>query len=377
MLAMKKLLDNGAAWNRLRRGSIGLVERSTIYIFFFSDRSLSSAGFRNTVKVKFIREGQEPEGMKHSLRITLLLVGLFLVTQLVGLATLSKYLNVTTVMDEGQIQTVVEYDATVIGDPIQVEHKSLSGFYILLGVLLGTGLIFLLIRFKAGALWKYWFLLSVVITLAVAFGVYVNAWIAGILAAVLAWWKVYRPNVVVHNLTEIFIYTGIAVIFVPIFTVTSVFILLVLISLYDMFAVWKSKHMVKLAVFQAKSNMFAGLMIPYHDGHRSMGRPGRGQKKENKDALVKAPGKEERTAILGGGDIAFPLLFAGVAMADIIHLHNLAKPVALALSSVIPVTTTLALFGLLYAAKKDRFYPAMPFISIGCFVGYGILQLLI
>ena len=32
--------------------------------------------------------------------------------------------------------------------------------------------------------------------------------------------------------------------------------------------------------------------------------------------------------------------------------------------------TTLALALLLIYSKKDKFYPAMPFIAVGCFVGY-------
>ena len=42
----------------------------------------------------------------------------------------------------------------------------------------------------------------------------------------------------------------------------SASILLVLISLYDMYAVWKSRHMVAMAKFQSSSNLFAGISIP-------------------------------------------------------------------------------------------------------------------
>ena len=56
---------------------------------------------------------------------------------------------------------------------------------------------------------------------------------------------------------------AVAAIFAPVFSVLSVSILLVLISIYDAYAVWKSKHMITLAKSQAKANVFAGLMIPY------------------------------------------------------------------------------------------------------------------
>jgi len=34
------------------------------------------------------------------------------------------------------------------------------------------------------------------------------------------------------------------------------------------------------------------------------------------------------------------------------------------------------LFILLTKGEKNKFYPAMPFISAGCFVGYGITKIL-
>lgn len=310
--------------------------------------------------------------MKHTVSVTLILVLLFLATQLVGLATIGRYITLQSVLNEEtqQMETVVIYKETVIGEPIEVENKSYSGVYLLLGVLVGTALLFLLIKFHAGSLWKYWFLLSVFLTLAIAFGVYVSIPIAIAVAAALAAWKVYRPNVIVHNLTEVFIYTGIAIIFLPIFSLFSAVILLILISLYDMFAVWKSKHMIALAQFQTNSKIFAGLLLPYH-------LEGKGQATTSRRGKKKGKLVEERTAILGGGDIAFPLLFSGVVMADLFQTTQLPKLAVFLTTSIIPAVCTISLFLLLYYAKKDKFYPAMPFLSLGCLVGYGIVSVLV
>lgn len=310
--------------------------------------------------------------MKHTATVTLLLVLLFLITQLVGLATINRYITLESVLNEQtqQMETIVVYEETVIGEPIEVENKSYSGVYILLGVLIGTALLFLLIRFRAGSLWKYWFLLSVFLTLAIAFGVYLSTPLALMLSALFAAWKVYRPNVIIHNLTEVFIYTGIAIIFIPIFSLFSAFVLLILISLYDMFAVWKSKHMITLAKFQTSSKIFAGLLLPYHVG-------GKGQPTKIAKGVKRGKVVEERTAILGGGDIAFPLLFSGVVMTNLLHTLAISKFAAFFIASIIPVVCAISLFLLLYYAKKDRFYPAMPFLSLGCVVGYGIVSLLV
>ena len=75
---------------------------------------------------------------------------------------------------------------------------------------------------------------------------------------------------------------------------------------------------------------------------------------------------EVKTAILGGGDIGFPLLFAGVVM----------KTVGFTKVLIIPVVVSISLFILLYFAEKNKFYPAMPFLSAGCFLGYGLVTLI-
>ena len=314
--------------------------------------------------------------MKHSLKITLILLALFLVTQLVGLVTVNKHIQVS--VDEESGLTIIAHPPTFAGESYEPENKSASFLYIVLGVLIGTALLFLLIKFKIGRVWKYWFLLAVFITLAVSFGVYINYTQAAILAGLLALWKVYKPNPIIHNLTEIFVYTGLAVLFLPLLNLTAVVILLLVISVYDMIAVWKSKHMVKLAQFQTQERLFAGLFLPYQQDKVSTRvtsmKKGtivkkKGKKKKGKLYVV----KEHKSAILGGGDIAFPLLFSSVVMEYLIIDAGFTKAYALGLTGITSITTALALGMLLMKAEKDKFYPAMPFVSAGCFIGLAII----
>ena len=128
--------------------------------------------------------------------------------------------------------------------------ESWSWAYITIGILLGTGLLLMLIKFKLVSFWKFWFFLAVVMCLTVAFASFMSGWMAFLLSLILAYLKIVKPNTYVHNITELFMYAGLAIIFVPILNKTSVIILLILISVYDMYAVWKSKHMIKLANFQ-------------------------------------------------------------------------------------------------------------------------------
>lgn len=261
--------------------------------------------------------------MKHTWQITLILIGLFIVSQIVGLFVVNSYLDKPDL-------------------PLGIERpdieENISYIPVLIAILFATGIALLLIKFNAVKIWKIWFFIGVVVTLTITFGSFIPEVIALILGLGFAFFKIFRTNVIVHNFTEIFIYPGIAAIFVPIFNLMSIFILLVVISVYDIIAVWKTKHMVKMAEFQSETKIFAGLLIPY----------------------------KKTRAVLGGGDIGFPLMFAGVVMKTSNMLNGV----------IVSLFAALGLFLLFYMAKKEKFYPAMPFVTAGCVIGYLITLLL-
>jgi presenilin-like A22 family membrane protease len=304
--------------------------------------------------------------MKHTLKVTLILVMIFFLAQIAGLVVTGQYMSVERDKATGEVVNVTYGELPIGMERPEVEESS-SFIYILIAVLVGTGIVLLLIKFKGYRLWKFWFFFAVSLCLIVAFSAFASNIILKILAILLAvglaLWKTWRPNVYIHNLTEIFIYGGLAAIFVPIMNVWAAVLMLILISIYDMIAVWQSKHMVKMAKFQTQSNVFAGLSIPYK---LPFLKPKKAEKKSDKKVSGKMVKVEGRNAILGGGDIGFPLLFAGVLMKQAGFLKVL----------IVPAMATVALFLLLYFAKKDRFYPAMPFISAGCFVGWGVLWII-
>jgi presenilin-like A22 family membrane protease len=263
--------------------------------------------------------------MKHNLNIIVLLIGLFLMAQLIGLVIVNIY-------------TIEEQELPYGIEKPQVEKEEVSFIPLIIFILIATGLFLLLIRFKATRLWRFWFFISVVFCLLIAFGAFLNEIIALVLAVFFGSYKIFRPNIIVHNFTELFIYGGLAAIFVPILNVFSVSILFILIIIYDMVAVWKTKHMIKMAKFQGKLKIFTGLLIPYKKG----------------------------TAILGGGDIGFSLLFAGTVL----------KYGGFFNGFLVSLFAGLGLLFLLLIAKKKKFYPAMPFIGAGCFIGYLIGMLI-
>jgi presenilin-like A22 family membrane protease len=289
--------------------------------------------------------------MKHSWRTTLILVAFFLLAQVIGLVIINNYIDQPISKDTGQI--VMKPLPLNLERP-QIENKSAAYIPITLSILLGTGLILLLIRFKQTMVMRIWLLGVVWITLSSAFYSFFPHFSSIILALILAGWKMFKPNTIIHNFTELFIYGGLAAFLIDFINIKAAAIMLLVISLYDMIAVWHTKHMVHLAKFQSEHHLFAGLFIPSSR-----------IKTKGRNKMTTSIKKGVTAAVLGGGDIGFPLLFAGVILKDFGFLYAL----------VIALTASIALTLLLVYSKKDKFYPAMPFLSAGCILGYLSLTL--
>ncbi len=338
--------------------------------------------------------------MKHNWTVTLMLVTLFILSQVAGLWLLNRE-SVVGVNPETNLTAVMFNDTAVGARPETTGSGSL--IYILIAIAIGTGLVLLIVKFGRTNLWRSWFFLAVWMALCVSLGALIkfNLWLeydlAIALALILTAWKIFKPNIYVHNLTEVLMYAGIGLIIVPLFDVTWAVVLLLIISVYDMYAVWKSKHMVKMAEFQTQSKVFAGLMIPYTQNEKTkkvqifstVDKTSRNSNTPDVKHIslpkIRGGKTSPKNAILGGGDIAFPLIFIGSVMNGIILKLSLENPsmtlnvikgIAFLQSSIIIFTATIALTLLFVFAKKGKFYPAMPFLTAGCLVGWGIVLLL-
>jgi|TARA_B100002003_G_scaffold251425_1_gene294910 presenilin-like A22 family membrane protease len=311
--------------------------------------------------------------MKHSLRVTIWLLVFFFISQIVGLLIVSSYVSVeeVEVIDPVTNEILLVNGTVAQALPHQMERpefESSSGFiiYLVMAILIATIMFLFLVKLKTVLLWKAWFFFAVFLCLTVGFAAFINQLLATILGLLFAAWKVFKPNILVHNFTEMFVYGGLAAILVPIKSVTpyTIIVLLLIVSVYDAYSVWKSKHMIKMAKFQANSKVFAGLLVPY---------------KEKKSSKKKAKGKVHfkgvQTAILGGGDVAFPLLFSGAILKSLLMTGPFG--IVFLKTMIIPVFVSIALAFLFLRGREDRFYPALPFLTAGCLVGYGVLLLVI
>jgi len=198
--------------------------------------------------------------MKHSAKVTAILIIVFFITQLIGIAVVSYY-NIP--------QNILPYG---MEPPNEIRPKPFDlPFQILLSFLIAISLFFILTQIKAEGFIRFWFFAVTILALSISMNVFfssVNIFYSSILALVVAlpfaFVKIYKRNILVHNLTELLIYPGIAAVFVPILNILGIIILLLAISLYDIWAVWYSEFMQKMANYQINNlKFFTGFFIPY------------------------------------------------------------------------------------------------------------------
>ncbi len=288
--------------------------------------------------------------MKHNVKITLVILAMFLVTQFIGLYVVNHYSNPGNPLPYGM-------------ETPQVENQNdfYTSFFpsIIIAFVFAIVIFIILTKFNFAFLMKLWFFAVVMIALGITLTSFFPnvpnfSLVALLFVFPLALIKTYKTNLLVHNFTELFIYPGIAAVFTPLLNFWTMIFILILISIYDMWAVWRSGIMQKMAKYQIKElKIFAGFFIPYLS-------------KNVRDKLKKLPKSKRKNqkvkaniAILGGGDVIFPIIAAGVML----------KTFGLVGALLTTLGALLGLSYLLFAAKKKKFYPAMPFITTGIFLG--------
>lgn len=316
--------------------------------------------------------------MKHSLKIVFILLGMFFITQLIGIAVINQYSPqvIETIDVEGNIINQTTYNLPYGMDPPEDISPTSTLISIVMAIAIAVVFILILMKYKAELFLRAWFLIVVTLALGITINAFIlkipySALISFLIALPIAILKLFKRNIIVHNITELLIYPGIAAIFVPLLNVWTVILLLILISIYDIYAVWHAGFMQKMAEYQIKKlRFFTGFFVPYlgkkeRDLIKQV-KQAKKEKREDKEDGLKNKKIKVNVAILGGGDVVFPIILAGVV------LNTLGLMQAL----IIAIGATLALAYLFYISKKGQFYPAMPFISAGCLLALGLVYLL-
>lgn len=179
--------------------------------------------------------------------------------------------------------------------------------------------------------------------------------IALILTAILIFCWLKKRIVLIHNLAIILGLSGITAFLGLSLGPETVIALLIILSLYDFVAVYKTKHMVKMAQEMMSARAILALIVP-----REL-------------ADLKTDLKEIRPGgnllIIGGGDMAFPLLLCISLLPQ-----GITGPLIVAAFALLGIFTSFYLF---ISQRVRRPIPALPPIALFSIIGFLVYRLFV
>jgi presenilin-like A22 family membrane protease len=242
----------------------------------------------------------------------------------------------------------------------KIEIPSLSFLEFIFYFLLATLFTFLIFRFLKekiikGKIYKILFLSVSFFSSLIFFESFLPEPIPLILVFLLIFWWIKNPIVLNQNLLIIFSLAGIGATLGLSLKPEAVILILIILSIYDFIAVYKTKHMVKIAADMIEAGTILGLVFPFEP---------RGFLKSTKEVRA----GEGRFLILGGGDVAFPLIFS-VSLLK----FGILKSFMVAIFSLLGLFANFLLF---IFQKERKAIPALPLIFLFSIIGYFVVSIL-
>lgn len=263
---------------------------------------------------------------------------LFLVTLLLG------------VFNAYRINQVIDFDFTKAGE--------INLLHLLIYFVVGTAILVALstsdFKRTRGVVFKTLFLLAV----GTGASLLLQFWFSGELAllvifTLLILWGVLQ-SVFIHDLLVVLGIAGAGSWLGLSFTPYLIILLLLAFSIYDFIAVYKTKHMVKMAKAMVKSNSIVGLIVP-----------ARVKDFTKKIGEVQPGGK---FLVVGGGDVIFPLILCVSFVPE-----SITKALLMVGFSLLGLAFSFWLF---VTQQTKKPIPALPPITAGAVVGYLVVTLL-
>lgn len=236
---------------------------------------------------------------------------------------------------------------------ISAPNLDFLGFILYFVVGISLLLVFLYLfknKKKKKKIFKGFFVLIVVLANIFFLGLWFPSWLVLIILGVLLFFSLKKKFLWSYNLLVIFALAGAGADIGVSLEPRIVILLLLVFSIYDYIAVYKTKHMVKMAKEMIESNAVLGIIIPQNF-----------KQLNNKVSEIEIGGK---FMVLGGGDIVFPLVFT-VAVSSI----SISSAIIVALFSYLGMVSTFLIF---FFQEKRTPMPALPPIALFSIIGYLI-----
>ena len=254
--------------------------------------------------------------MKYSWKQSLVVVSVFLVSLIIGIAVCNRvFLNVPY-----GVEPIVSGDIEM---PV----------YFFLMIIAVTVVFLFLMKKKFNKFIRIWFYFVLLFSVSVALSPFAGDILAVFVSlSLLAMY--FEKDMYLNNFIHLLAFAGVSAVISLSFNLLSIVILLSIVSVYDIVSVFITKHMLILAKSQNKLGIFAGIAIPM----------------------------KKKFAFLGGGDIVFPTIF----------LHQIFRFFGMYSLVLALVGAVFGLFILIYLGKEKKVYPAIPTIFSGALFGFLI-----
>ncbi|MBI2634957.1 MAG: hypothetical protein HYW79_00175 [Parcubacteria group bacterium] len=239
---------------------------------------------------------------------------------------------------------------TVMEAPTQV----VEWWQFILAFGIGTAIVLGLIRISHGGLFlRIFFLFALFAGVFITFGAFTSQTFAFILSLILIFSYVLWPYVWLHDLVLILTLSGIAALIGASLNPWTVALLLIVMSIYDYVAVYKTKHMVKMAKAMIAGRAIFAMVFP--------------EKVEDFTEHIDRAHPGEGFMMLGTGDFVFPIVMAASAFA----LSPLAPWLVLGFS----LLGLLIMHLIFFSQKIRRPMPALPPLAAFSIIGFIIAVL--
>ena len=229
------------------------------------------------------------------------------------------------------------------------QASAISWWQFLLAFGIGTAIVLGLIRIMHGGLFfRFFFLFALFSGVLITTNVFIPDTWALILSLFLVSFYVIWPRVWFHNLILILTLPGIAALLGASLNPWTAVLILIIMSVYDYVAVYKTKHMVRMAKAMISGRAIFAMIFPEHwqgfKSHLNEAHPGEG------------------FMMLGTGDFVFPLIMAASAYAI--------SPVAAWLVFSFALIGLLLMHLIFVSQKIRRPMPALPPLAAFAILGF-------
>jgi len=230
-------------------------------------------------------------------------------------------------------ELIGKIEAEEIPPAVEEPENPASSVFIFMYILAGTGILLLLLKFKLDFIIRIMSFLLLITGLSLTLGV-LFGFIGLFLAMILFIISILRSrNPVVMNIVLLFTTPGIGALFGSSLAFIPALILILILSAYDLVAVFGTKHMITLAE-GARGKIPLMFSIPF----------------------------EGRYIGLGTGDLAIPVIFSVSVMRD----YSFMNAILTGLGGLVGIT----LLFVYILNKKEVTLPALPPICAGLIAGF-------